>query len=78
MRKMLRSFLAWIDARFPERVVVTQAEFVKMRFEVDAASAAIKNQETRLLRIESEINKFNVSMGFGGTLPKGVSTQFQR
>ncbi len=77
MRKMLRYFLAWMDRRFPERVVVTQTEFVALKAKIDALpNPAIS--EDRLRKIEQEINKFNVSMGFAGTLPKGIAAQFQR
>lgn len=77
MRSMLRSFLAWMDKRFPEKVVITQTEFLKMKETIDAVSKAIN--EKRLEKIEAEINKFNVAMGFGGAvIPKGAVAQFQR
>jgi len=77
MRSILRGFLAWLDARFPEKVVVTQAEFLKMKADVENMSKAIN--EKRLEKIEQEINKFNVAMGFGkAVVNPGVTVPFQR
>lgn len=78
MRKMLRAFLAWCDKRFPERVVVTEAEFLTMKAQLDVVSKLLN--EKRLEKIEAEINKFNVAMGFGGStvIPKGMVAPFQR
>ncbi len=77
MRKALRSFLAWLDARFPERVVVTQTEFLMMKAQIDVISKLLN--EKRLEKMEAEINKFNVHMGFGGTvIQKGQTVPFQR
>lgn len=77
MRSMLRSFLAWLDARFPEKVVITQAEFLKMKADIEKFSGLLN--EKRLEKIEAEINKFNVAMGFGGAvIPKGQTVPFQR
>lgn len=77
MRSFLRSFLKWLDARFPEKVVVTQTEFIAMKEKLDALTKILN--EKRLEKIEAEINKFNVHMGFGGTaIPKGAVAPFQR
>lgn len=78
MRKVLRSFIGWLDRRFPERVVITQAEFEKLKQDMIKLSMLTSNEE-RLKKIETEINKFNIHMGFGGSvLPKGMERQFQR
>lgn len=77
MRSMLRAFLTWMDKRFPEKVVVTQTEFVAMKAKLEKLDVILN--EKRLEKIESEINKFNVHMGFGGTVvPKGTAVPFQR
>lgn len=77
MRHLLRSFLAWLDKRFPERVVITQAEFLTMKAQIDVMIKILN--EDRLKKIEAEINKFNLHMGFGGAvLPKSVVQPFQR
>lgn len=78
MRGWLRSFLAWLDTRFPERVVITNAEFLKLKESVAKLEKLTANED-RILKLESEINKFNVAMGFGGSaLPKGTVVPFQR
>jgi hypothetical protein len=76
MRSLLRNFLKWLDTRFPERVVVTQTEFLNMKAKLDNLEKVLT--EGRLLKIEQEINKFNASMGFAGPSMKGMATQFQR
>lgn len=66
MRKQLRNLLDWMDKRFPEKVVVTSVEYAKMKEDLDSIKKAIGNvREERLKKIEDEINKFNVSLGFG-------------
>jgi hypothetical protein len=78
MRKVLRAFLKWLDSRFPEKVVITQAQLFEMKEKLEVLSS-LPSQEERLKRIEAEINKFNAHMGFGGTmLPKGLAQTFQR
>lgn len=77
MRRWLRGVLEWMDKRWPERVVVTQAEYMKLRETVDRVDKLLKAE--RLEKIEAEINKFNVAMGFGGSVvPKGTTIPFQR
>jgi len=79
MRTLLRNFIAWMDKRFPEKVVITQAEFLALRAQIDVLSKSVS--EERIKKIEQEINKFNVSMGFAGTTTRGAQSmtqQFQR
>lgn len=77
MRKILRNFLNWLDRRFPEKVVITQAQFEKLQ--ADVKKLVETSSEVRFQKIEAEINKFNVHMGFGGALvPKGMAAPFQR
>jgi wobble nucleotide-excising tRNase len=81
MRKALRGFLNWLDRRFPERVVVTQVEYVGLKAKVEALEKALeKVTEARLARIEAEISKLNVEMGFGGgtVIPRGMAGQIRR
>lgn len=79
MRSALRHFLTWLDKRFPEKVVITQASFEALQKELDH----IRNMEIdkRMRHIEAEINKFNINMGFGGKIdPRmaNVQTAFNR
>ncbi len=77
MRTFLRKFLLWLDTRFPEKVVVTNAQFLQLLEDVKKLKET--SSETRIHKIEQEINKFNVHMGFGGSIiPKGMAQQFQR
>ncbi len=80
MRKALRNFLAWLDKRFPERVVITQAAYDELLARIKAVEdAAGKVTIARIAHIEAEINKFNLHMGFGGAvIPKGMAQPFQR
>lgn len=77
MRKLMRGFLNWLDKRFPERVVITQAEFLTLKAQIEVLSKALS--EERIKKIEAEISKFNVSMGFSGApIPKMATAAFQR
>lgn len=77
MRKWLRSFLHWLDTRFPEKIVITEAEFLKLKQAVQKIDE-LKPLEERLQRIEAEISKLNAHMGFGSVIPKGMVSPFQR
>lgn len=115
MRSALRSLLFWLDTRFPEKVIVTQAELTSIKGRLDAlsemwnkmpsvrdiekrlaevernlsaASFSLENRltllektpnEDRIKRIEGEISKFNVSLGFAGSGNRaGAASGFQR
>lgn len=76
MRSFLRSFLTWLDKRFPEKVVITQVEFLTMKAQLDVLAKSLSEQ--RLKSMEAEINKFNVAMGFAGNISAKGLSQFQR
>ncbi len=108
MKRWLRSLLAWMDRKWPDKVTVTLADYTALLARLTAIQekvlvlgvamdnhntllarsedrlktaeeAASSFSDTRLKHIESEINKFNVHMGFGGALiPKGMAQAFQR
>lgn len=79
MKKILRSILSWLDRKFPDKVVVTLAEYQKISDRIKAVEDDVaKFDIKRLQHIESEINKFNVHMGFGGMMPKILSAEFKR
>lgn len=75
MRQAIRNFLAWLDQRFPEKVVITQASFLELKGQIED----LRKQELdrRLKMAEAEINKFNVNMGFGGKIDAAMKV-FQR
>ncbi len=80
MRSALKQFLAWLDERFPEKVVVTQASFVQLKAQLAAIEETLKAKvdlEERVKKAEFEINKFNVHMGFGGKIDASMKV-FQR
>lgn len=62
MRNALRSFLAWLDTRFPEKVVVTEKDYQELKGRI-AALAQMQESEFRTLK--GEISKLNAAMGFG-------------
>lgn len=71
MKKILRSVLDWLDRKFPDKVVVTQKDYETLN--------------ARLRYLESEVTKFNASLGFMGVRgnntgmdPKTAVGPFQR
>lgn len=59
MRKALRAFLGWLDRRFPEKVVITQAEYVAMKAKVDKMPPP-----EWFKQVDTELAKLNVASGF--------------
>lgn len=79
MRQWLRSFVKWLDTRFPERVVVTQESYLRLESRVKTVediAARLAVAEDKLKKVDTEINKFNVSLGFSGG--RGPAVPFQR
>lgn len=64
MKKILKALVAWLDRKFPDRIVVTQKDY-------DILNARIKN-------MESEVAKLNVSLGFASMAANGPSLQTAR
>lgn len=63
MKSILRGILNFLDRKWPDKVVVTQKDYDKLIQRVE--------------RLESEINKFNVTMGYGAPIQNGPSESFQ-
>jgi hypothetical protein len=79
MKNLLKQFVAWLDRKFPDKVVVTEAEYRALKTKLDAIEAILgRYSEARIKKIEDEINKFNVSLGFGALMAKTGLTPFER
>ncbi len=79
MKKALKAFVAWLDRKFPDRITVTQAEYDALKTAITSLQAVINEGKVveRLGKAESEINKFNASLGFAGGLVQKAGP-FQR
>lgn len=66
-----------MDRRFPERVVVTEKEFLGLKEAVEKLGK-LPDFETRIKNLEGEIAKMNVAMGFVGPAAKSAMGAFQR
>ena len=55
MRKAIRKFLDWLDARFPVKVTVTEDIFAKLCVRVDQLEIALSDRTERLLKCEQTI-----------------------
>lgn len=75
---MLKAIVAWMDRKWPDRVVVTQADYDGLKASINSLQIVLNEEKVleRLKRIESEINKFNATMGLSATL--GKMGAFQR
>ena len=78
MRGLLRSFLKWLDTRFPEKLTVTLADYQKLQEKLN--SFDFSTLEARLQKIEVAINNLSIHAGFGGSLlnMKGTAPTFKR
>ena len=66
MKKMLKAILDWMERKWPDVVVITQKEFDELKNELKKQNEILSvYSPERLKAIEAEINKFNVSLGFG-------------
>lgn len=65
MLKLLRLFLKWADKRFPERVVITQSAYEDLIRMTSQNTLTTAELSAKIVKLEFEVNKFNVAMGFG-------------
>lgn len=66
-KRTLKAVVNWMDRKYPDKVVVTTEEYNKLKSQVGNIT------EERIKAIEVEINKFNVSLGFGGTVSQKLA-----
>lgn len=60
MRSILRSFLTFLDKRFPEKVVLSQQDY--------------ENLKKRVVFLEGEVTKFNAALGFAGSIKAAMGS----
>lgn len=72
MKKFLRSILSFLERKFPDRLEVTLQEYEALK-----ARVALVDPD-KIKRMEQEISKFNVHLGFGGGLVGKVGGIFER
>ena len=64
MIKILKALVTWLEARFPERVVVTVADWEILKARVGNLS------EERMKKVEEQIEKLNIANGLlAGRMP---------
>lgn len=76
MIKLLKAIVVWLEARFPEKVLLTFKEFNELHEELGALNKAYQglNQELGALKgvvadvqkVKDEVSKLHVIMGFSG------------
>ena len=76
MKQLLKSLYEWLDRKFPDVVVITAKEYNELNDRIMKLESVISAE--RMKAIESEINKFNMSLGFGGTIERNTRQPFQR
>ena len=78
MKSLFKAIYEWLDRKFPDVVVITLKEYQELDARILKLEAAVTAEKIRA--IEAEINKFNVSLGFGGTIDHNRNKQspFQR
>jgi len=67
MKSVLRALLAFLERKFPDRVVVTEKDYRRMVEMVDNQASTQSELVARVVKLEFEANKFNMAMGFGNT-----------
>ena len=87
MKQVLRAALAWLDRKFPDRIVITTALYEEMLKKIERADDLLKTYDEwakktgdRLTKCENEINKLNAGMGFTsvGEKLRAAGIPFQR
>lgn len=73
---LLKRFVEWAEKRWPEKVVVTKAEYDVLKAGVDGLLLTVN--EKRIKQMEDEIAKFNVAFGFGAQRGMSGVQPFQR
>lgn len=68
-KAFIKAFSAWLDRKFPDRVEVTPAEWATLKSRLDKVEEILKTMP----KIEAEINKFNIQLGFSGLTDKMVA-----
>lgn len=76
MKLLFKAIYEWLDRKFPDVVVITAKEYNELNDRIMKLESIISAE--RMKAIESEINKFNMAMGFGGTIERAVRQPFQR
>jgi hypothetical protein len=64
---MFRSFIAWLNTRFPQQYVVTVAEYKQLREELGAYNNTVQGVgqlHDRLVNLEKQVNNLNAANGF--------------
>lgn len=79
MKRFLRALVSWLERKFPDKVTVTLEEWNKVNDRLKFMEDEMKKvPELRIKTIEQEITKFNVSLGFAGSVAKQFASPFQR
>ncbi len=76
MKRFLRGVLAVLERKFPDKVVITQRQFDALETAVLTTNQTIADFQSRVVKLEFEVNKFNVAMGFGNTRGNSVVGSF--
>lgn len=71
MKAFLRAVLSWMDRKFPDRVVLTPEKYSALDTAMSQHASTLAELTARMVKLEFEVNKFNVTMGFG-TRGQGV------
>lgn len=64
---MFRSFIAWLNKRFPEQLVVSKEEYKQLREELGAYNLIVQGVTQlaeRVAMLEKEVQKLNTANGF--------------
>lgn len=68
MRNLLRSLLNWLDSRFPPKVVVTQAELLTFKAQMDVVATSLATHSEEIADLKKQMGNINVALGF--SMPK--------
>lgn len=85
MKSFLRQLLNWLDRKFPDKIIVTVADYLTLKAQIETLTKIgaqtdewAKKQSERISKLESEITKLNVGMGFNVVADKLKMGAFQR
>jgi hypothetical protein len=62
--KALRWFVEFLERKFPDKVVVTDATFTQLRTDLNAKSDELLEMKKRMDLLEENLKNINTAMGF--------------
>lgn len=64
MKAFLRAFLGWLDRKFPDKVLVTPADYQALHAGQATHTGQLSALEVRIKALETQMSNINLAIGF--------------